>query len=120
MYDPPGAQPRATIYLCRRDAHVISTAPLVKAAGQITVLPELRQNVNEAPSDVQEKQPSLGPVVVEEAKRSGRRLGLAKEDLDAGLGLLDHVLESDDNFQVSAQSKCGAMSILRDSQRLMH
>ena len=119
MYDPPGAQPRATIYLCRRDAHVISTAPLVKAAGQIALLPELRQNVSESASDVQEQPPSLGPVVVEEAKRSGRRLGLAKEDLDAGLGLLDHVLESDDNFQVTAQNKCGPMSAVRDSQLIL-
>jgi hypothetical protein len=61
----------------------------------------------------------LGPVVVEEAKRSGRRLGLAKEDLDAGLGLLDHVLESDDNFQVTAQNKCGPMSAVRDSQLIL-
>jgi hypothetical protein len=103
VYDPPGAgaQARATIYLCRRDAHVISTAPLVKGAGQIAILPELQQKFNESASDVILKLPSLEPVV-EEPKRLGKKLGLAKEDLDAGLGLLDHVLESDDNYQVSA------------------
>jgi hypothetical protein len=110
VYDPPGAQARATIYLCRRDAHVISTAPLVKGAGQISVLPELPRKAREsAPDAVAQKLPALEPVV-EEPKRMGRRLGLAKEDLDAGLGLLDHVMESDDNYQVTAQRKCGPPS----------
>ncbi len=54
--------------------------------------------------------------VVEEPKRLGRKLGLAVEDLDAGLGLLDHVMESDDNYQVSAQDICVPNSTVRDLQ----
>jgi hypothetical protein len=45
--------------------------------------------------------PSLAPAV-EDPKPVGRKPDVAKEDLDAGLGLLDHVVESDDNFQVGA------------------
>ena len=102
-----GTETRATIYLCRRDAHVISTAPLFKAPATEQPPPA----VNEVPSVgvVAEKKSMQGFVGTtapskEEAKRGGGRkkvTDVAKEDLDAGLGLLDHIVETaDDNLQV--------------------
>ncbi len=80
----------------------------MKGAGQISAPPELRQKIDESAPDVQQKLPSLEPAV-QEPKRI-RKPDVAKEDLDAGLGLLDHILESDDNYQVSAEKNRGRAS----------
>jgi hypothetical protein len=105
VYDPPGAIPRATIYLCRRDAHVISTAFLSKSPTDVPI----SQPTVEGVAKNQVHIPVLEPdaPVKEEIKRGGsRRMSdVSKEDLDAGLGLLDHVLETDDNYQVHSTNQ---------------
>lgn len=88
---------------------MISTAPLKSGIPNATVELTSREISN---NDFRLRVPMLdtplAPVKEENKKVSPRRVSdVAKEDLDAGLGLLDHVLDTDDNYQVSAgKTKC--------------
>lgn len=86
---------------------MISTALLSKST-IVPADPIVSQPMADEVAKNEVRMPVLDPIppVQEEIKRGGsRRISdVSKEDLDAGLGLLDHVLETDDNYQVPGTS----------------
>mmetsp|Transcript_28271 Transcript_28271/g.44072 ORF Transcript_28271/g.44072 Transcript_28271/m.44072 type:complete len:724 (+) Transcript_28271:60-2231(+) len=114
-YDPPGGAPRATLRLCRRGEHVISSAPIEAEVSAEAFAPPPEDEVDSALRA--EKLASLPPPLVKPANFKPESPGAPEapeddgiptvdgdEGLDAGLGLLETVEayeeeEMDDRFE---------------------
>jgi 2'-5' RNA ligase len=121
-YDPPAGAPRATIHLCRRGAHVISSSPIdpldAAAFAAAFAAPGLAERAPPPTDGVLEflPAPKIAPadaVGADGGKGVEQSRGL--ESLEAGLGLLDEVLVRGEEEEEEAHMAGDDSDVVEDS-----